>query len=167
VDFAAPPDQEGANMPKELRPRKGFSPFRELVGAEFAWVENGRSRCVLEVTEKLMNPNGTVHAGATFTLADTGMGAALWSVIGEDETCATIESQILLLRPVRSGTLTCDARLVHKSKRVATLESEITQDGELVARALATWSIFKRRMEQPASNPADGGDRCRGRESTG
>jgi acyl-CoA thioesterase len=143
-------------MPKQLHPRKGFSPFRELVGAEFAWVEDGRSRCVLEVTEKLMNPNGTVHAGATFTLADTGMGVALWSAIGEDEACATIESQIVLLKPVRSGTLTCDTRLVHKSKRVATLESEITQNGELVAKALGTWSIFKRRTDQSASNPTGG-----------
>jgi acyl-CoA thioesterase len=97
-----------------------------------------------------------VHAGATFTLADTGMGAALWSAIGEDEACATIESQIVLLKPVRSGTLTCDTRLVHKSKRVATLESEITQNGELVAKALGTWSIFKRRTDQSASNPTGG-----------
>jgi acyl-CoA thioesterase len=133
-------------MTKQLqRGRKGFSPFRELVGIEFAQVENGSSQCTLEVTEKLMNPNGTVHAGATFSMADTGMGAALWSCIGEDEACATIENQIVLLKPVRSGSLVCDTRLVHRSRKLAALESEIRQDGDLVAKAFGTWSIFKRR----------------------
>jgi acyl-CoA thioesterase len=58
---------------------KGFSPFRELVGVTVTKVENGYSHCVLEVDKKLLNPAGIVHGGAIYTLADSGMGAALFS----------------------------------------------------------------------------------------
>ena len=131
-------------MAKQLDPdRKVFSPFRELVGVALVRVENGYSQCVLEVDGKHLNFYGIVHAGVAFTLSDTGMGAALWSCIDEDEGCATIENQIVYFLPVRSGTLTCETRLVHRSKRIATLESEISNDGRVVARAIGTWSVFK------------------------
>jgi len=42
---------------------KGFSPFRELVGVTFTKVDEGYSRCFLEVDKKLLNPAGIVHGG--------------------------------------------------------------------------------------------------------
>jgi acyl-CoA thioesterase len=137
-------DPEADTMAKQFYPnRKGFSPFRELVGATFTKVENGYSQCVLEIDAKHLNPYGTAHAGVAFTLADSGMGIALWSCIDEDEGCATIENQIVYFLPVKSGTLTCETKLIHRSKRIATLESEIINDGQVVAKAIGTWSIFK------------------------
>ncbi len=121
----------------------GFDPFGELVGLTFTSLEYGHSRFEMDVDERLFNPQRTLHGGATYTLADTGMGATMYSVIDEDELCATIETKIVYFRAVTSGRLVCDTRLIHKGKRIATLESEISQDGELVAKALGTWSIFK------------------------
>jgi len=48
---------------------------------------------------------------------------------------------------VDSGTLTCDTKVISKSKRIATLESEIKHEGHLVAKALGTWSIYKEKMD--------------------
>lgn len=135
-------------MAKKLSPQtKGFSPFRELVGVDFAKVENGYSRCVLQVNEKLLNPYRNVHGAALFTMVDTGMGAALWSCIAEDELCSTIETKIVYFKAVAWGTLLCDTAVIHKSKRIATLESEIKHDGQLVAKAIGTWSIYKAKKE--------------------
>ena len=135
-------------MPENLpMNKKGFSPFRDMVGAKFTRVENGYSQCVLEVNEKLMNPYRTVHGGAAFTMVDSGMGAALYSVLAENEICATIESQIIFFKPVSAGTLICDTRLVHRSKKIATLESEISNNGQVVARATGTWSIYRARKK--------------------
>ena len=80
-------------------------------------------------------------------MADSGMGATLYSCIDEDEICATIEIKIVYFKAVRSGTLTCDTKLVHKGKRIATLESEIRQGEYLIAKALGTWSIFKEKRD--------------------
>jgi acyl-CoA thioesterase len=131
-------------MAKKLSPQtKGFSPFRELVGVTFTKVENGYSQCILEVDGRLLNPYKALHGGATFTMVDTGMGAALWSCIGEDELCSTIETGIVYFKSVASGTLVCDTRVLNKSKRIATLESEIKHGGQLIAKAIGTWSIYK------------------------
>jgi acyl-CoA thioesterase len=133
-------------MPKKVPPKlEGFDPFGALVGLTFTKWEEGHSQCVLEIDGKLLNPHRTLHGGATYTMADSGMGATLYSCIDEDELCATIEIKIVYLKAVSSGTLICDTRLVNRSKRIATLESEIRQGEQLIAKALGTWSIFKER----------------------
>ena len=52
-------------------------PFADLVG--FSVSERTEKQCVTELTleKKHLNPNGVVHGGVLYTLADTGMGGAL------------------------------------------------------------------------------------------
>lgn len=131
-------------MPKKIPDKtEGFDLFGDHVGLTFTKWEKGYSRCVLQIRDELLNPHGTIHGGATYTMADSGMGAALFASIDDDELCATIEIKIVYFEAVKSGSITCDTRLVHRAKRIATLESELTQDGRLIAKALGTWSIFK------------------------
>lgn len=103
----------------------------------------GESRCTLEVGERLFNPHGVLHGGVLYSMADTGMGGALYSLLGGDELCSTVEVTIYYFKPVRSGTLVCDTRVVHRTKRVAALSSEIDCGGETVARATGTFYIFE------------------------
>ena len=51
--------------------------------------------------------------------------AALYSLIDYDELCSTIETKILNFKAVTLGTPVCDTRVIHKSKRITALESEI------------------------------------------
>ena len=133
-------------MPKKFPVKiEGIDTFIDLIGLSFTSCENGCSRCILEISERLLNPHRTLHGGVAYAMADTGMGAALYTYMEENELCATIEIKIVYFRAVSSGTLTCDTKLVHMSKRIATLESEIWQDGNLVAKAMGTFSIFDER----------------------
>ena len=133
-------------MPKEFPLESpGFNPFGELIGLNFSQLENGHSRCALQVSDKLLNPNRVLHGGVIYSLADTGMGGALYTDLDEDESCATVEISIVYFAAVTSGALTCDTKLVHKSKRIAVLQSEVENDGRLVAKALGTYSVFKLR----------------------
>lgn len=122
---------------------KGFNPFGELIGLKFTTFEQGYSQCVLEVNEKLLNPHKVLHGGVIYSMADTGMGGALYPFLEEGELCATIEIKIVYFAAVTSGMLTCDTKVVHRGKKIATLESEIENDGRPVAKALGTYSIFK------------------------
>ena len=131
-------------MPKEFPLESpGFNPFGELIGLSFSQLENGHSRCALQVTDRLLNPNRVLHGGVIYSLADTGMGGALYTDLDEDESCATVEISIVYFAAVTSGALTCDTKLVHRSKRIAVLQSEVENDGRLVAKALGTYSVFK------------------------
>jgi len=120
-------------------------PFADLVGLRFESMEAGHSRCSLEVVESLMNPHGVVHGAALYALADTGMGGALYPTLEAGELCATIEIKISYFRAVRGGTVACDTTMVHRGSRVASLESLILVDGDTVAKATGSYSIFRPR----------------------
>ena len=122
---------------------KGFSPFRDLVGVTFTKVDSGYSHCVLEVDKRLLNPAGIVHGGALYTLADSGMGAALFSSVGEGEMFLTVETSIFYFKAVSSGTLTCESKVDHRGKRIAMMEAEIRNEGQTVAKAVGTFSIYR------------------------
>ena len=122
---------------------EGFHPFGELIGLNFVRCEEGFTRGVLEVDEKLFNPHHVLHGGVIYTMADTGMGAAVYGCLNEDELCATVEIKIVYFAPVTSGLLRCDTKLVHRGKRFAFLESEVRNDEGLVAKATGTYSIFR------------------------
>ncbi len=121
---------------------KGFHPYGELIGLKFAKLEKGYSQCTINIEEKLMNPHGFLHGGVLYSMADTGMGAALYSLLEENESCATIEVKISYFKPVNSGTLTCNTKVVHKGRSTSALESEIINNEKLIAKASGTFSIF-------------------------
>jgi acyl-CoA thioesterase len=130
----------GKEMPADM---SGFNPFGDLIGLQFVKCEGGQSRCTLEVEQRLLNPHGAVHGGVLYSMADTGMGGAMYTVMEKEELCATIELKIVYFKAVRSGTLVCDTRIISRGRRVAALESEITNDGRLVAKASGTFSVFR------------------------
>ena len=122
---------------------KGFHPFGDLIGLKFTRLENGYSQCTLDVVDKLLNPHKVVHGGVLYSMADTGMGAAAYTNLGKNELCATIEVKINYFKAVKSGILTCDTKVIHQGKKIVTLDSEVVNNGEIVAKALGTYSIFK------------------------
>jgi len=130
----------GKEIPADM---SGFNPFGDLIGLQFVKCEGGQSRCTLEVEQRLLNPHGAVHGGVLYSMADTGMGGAMYTVMEKEELCATIEIKITYFKAVRSGSLVCDTRIVGRGGRVAALESDITNDGRLVAKASGTFSVFR------------------------
>jgi acyl-CoA thioesterase len=130
-------------MPKEFNHEEaGFHPFGELIGLNFTGCADGRSTCELEVNERLLNPHGVIHGGVMYSMADTGMGGALYTRLEPDELCSTVEVKITYFRPVSSGTLRCETKVVNRTRSLAYMESEITAGREPVARATGTFFIF-------------------------
>jgi acyl-CoA thioesterase len=117
-------------------------PFAELIGLTFEEQGEGTSLLSMNIHDDLFNPQHVVHGGALYALADTGMGTALYSLLQENEYCATIEIKISYFKPVTSGTLTCKTAVINKGKRVASMESEIWNEGKLVAKASGSFAIF-------------------------
>ncbi len=122
---------------------KGFHPFGDLIGFEFTNLRKGYSQCVLEINKNHFNPHKTVHGAVMYSMADTGMGGALYSLLEKDESCATVEVKITYFKPVKGGKLICDTKVIHRGKSIGILESEIMNNGNLVSKAYGTFSIFK------------------------
>lgn len=117
-------------------------PFADLIGMKVEFLEPGKSECSVPVCDKLMNPHNVIHGGVLYSLADTGMGAALYPMLLEGQLCATIEIKINYYAPVYDGSITCVTEVVNKGKTVANLDSEIFCGDRLVAKANGNYSIF-------------------------
>ncbi|HLR16383.1 MAG TPA: PaaI family thioesterase [Alcanivoracaceae bacterium] len=118
-------------------------PFAELIGLEVDVMEAGQSACSITVTETLLNPHQVAHGAVLYALADTGMGAALYPMLGKNQLCATIDININYFAPVYEGLVRCETKIVNKGKRIVNLESELYSGGELVAKANGHFAIFE------------------------
>ncbi len=126
------------------------NPYADLVGFTLRLGKRGSGSCTaaLDVRPELLNPNGVVHGGALFAMADTVMGAALHTTLAPGEYCATVEIKIHFLQPVSKGRIRCRTRLVHRGSRIAVLESHLSVGRKQVAQALGTFAIFAPRPAQ-------------------
>jgi acyl-CoA thioesterase len=104
-------------------------------------IGEGRARFELEVTAKLLNPNGTLHGGVIGSLADTAMGAALFSQLERGQWCSTLEIKMNYLLPVTAGAIAAEAVVISRSKRIGVLEARVLGDGDRLV-ALATGTLY-------------------------
>ncbi len=129
-------------MPRPPAPDEGFG---KLIALEMTERGTGTSRCRLSVSAIHLNPHGVAHGAVIYAMADQGMGAAVYSLLEPEESCATIEIKIVYMAGVPGGELECETRVINKGRRVAVLESEVRNGERLVAKALGTFAIFPAR----------------------
>ncbi|MFQ5865176.1 MAG: PaaI family thioesterase [bacterium] len=119
----------------------GAEDFSFSLGVKFGSHGNGYSQCSLEVTPNMLNVYQVLHGGVIYTMVDTGMGAALATLLKNNEICATIEIKINYFQTVSSGSLMAESKVVHKGNKVAALVSEV-KDGEGKLIAMASGSFY-------------------------
>jgi len=117
-------------------------PFAEHIGMTIESAAAGRSVATLTVAPHHLNPHGVVHGAVLCALADTGMGAALYTALDPGQSCATIEIKLSFLVPVRSGELRCETELLRRGRAIAHLESRVYSGGGLAATASGSYTIF-------------------------
>jgi acyl-CoA thioesterase len=124
----------------------GKFPLADMLGIKTLAYSVGHSTLALQVGTKHLNPRGLVHGSVPFALADTGMALALYASRDEhyhntEEWFATLEIKITYLQPVHTGRLVCDTNVIREGRRFAMLESEISNDDILIAKASGTFAF--------------------------
>ena len=100
----------------------------------------------LTITPELINAGGMLSGVATYALVDYTMGSALWKQTSDDEAIATVNISINYVRTAVSGEAICSTSVDRRNRTSAVLRSEVRHDdGELMATAIGTYSIFPRR----------------------
>jgi acyl-CoA thioesterase len=123
--------------------------FVNHVGLVFDKREPGHCRISLVTLPHHGNSAGVVHGGVLFTIADTAMGAALYTSLAPDQFCATIEIKINYFKPVFGGTIVCESTLVNKGKSVAYLDASLWVDEVQVGKANGSFAILQRKAATP------------------
>src|ERR1700741_1992997 len=114
-------------------------PIGRLLGFVLKSVEPGRAVFEMAVDDRHHNPLGTLHGGVYCDLADAAMGFAYAATPQEGESITTVELKITVLRAVRRGTLTAEAKVIKAGSTLGYVECEVKdQVGRLVAKAAST-----------------------------
>jgi acyl-CoA thioesterase len=105
----------------------------EVIDAGPGWVKHG-----LPIRPDFLQP-GVVHGGVISSLADTGTAHAVLTMIYPAEWTTTVEQKMSFLKPVTTGVIICNSKVIQLGGRLAFCDSQIVNDsGEIIATSSAT-----------------------------
>lgn len=116
--------------------------FSRHIGSKVDKVEPGRAVLHIDVEDHHLNGNGTLHGGVYASLIDNAMGISVLSKVGL--RAATIQMDTRFLGPVSGGRITCHAEVLHRTRRMATVQGSVYDEEEnLVAMGTGAFRIFE------------------------
>src|SRR5512132_2960426 len=119
-----------------MRGEKPAPPIAALIGFDLVSVTPGHAVIAFEATERHANPMGTLHGGVLCDIADAAMGMAYAARLEAGETFPTLELKINFLKPVWTGMLHAEGRVVAGGRTIGLVECDVRDaKGRVVARA--------------------------------
>jgi len=93
----------------------------------------------LLIRDEHLSPAGRVHGGVVSAFFDYSCGAAVFSTLGMDDFCSTVELKVNYFRPIDLGDrLRCTVRVVFRGKRLCVVHGFIYLNGEKEPASMAT-----------------------------
>lgn len=116
----------------------------EAIGIQIESAAGGKARSHLIPKSSLCWPfPEQPHGGVLFTLMDTTMAWAIWSLLDPGFNSTTVNIDIHYTKPAKSDAFVCTAWSTHKTKRSSFVRSDIhNSKGELVAMGQGTFRII-------------------------
>lgn len=107
-------------------------PFNRWMGLHATSIKEGELRVRMpfrpDMTGDPMRP--AIHGGVIAALLDATGGAALFTVLGEQDRASTVDLRVDYLKPGQCQDVLAVARLVRLGNRMATVEMRAFHDGE-------------------------------------
>jgi uncharacterized protein (TIGR00369 family) len=131
----------GAEVIAQFLPQ---SPFVAKLGVMADKLEDDEVRLRLPWSPSNTTVGDMVHGGAIATLADLTVMAAAWCGAQAPDNLrgVTVSMALDYMAPARSTDLIGVGRVLRRGRSLVNCEAEImTPDGELVAKAIATYKI--------------------------
>jgi len=122
----------------------------------FEWMEArpGFVRGCFEIDERHFSPHGFLHGATIVALADTACGfGCLSSLPPGAQGFATSELKVNFLGAARTGTVSCDARLVHGGRTTQVWDAEIGSDA--LSRCIAVFRCTQFLLYSTDDRPRD------------
>ena len=100
----------------------------------------------LTIRDELINAGGLLSGVVGYAMVDYCMGSTLWKQTTEEEGIATISISINYVQTATEGEIVCTTTLDRRNRTSAVMRSEVSHaDGRLLATAIGSYAIFKRR----------------------
>ncbi|MDB5456803.1 MAG: thioesterase superfamily protein [Caulobacter sp.] len=144
--------------PDDFAPHERTSPLTVPWEPLYAARRDDRLLLGLEVREAHTNSRGLLHGGLIAALADNAMGLSCGVRLARDRVVAaagglvTVSLSLDYLGLARQGQwLVFDTDFVRPGKTLCFAEASVTADGDLIARAHASFRVLS---ERPTHSPS-------------
>ncbi len=141
-------NRKRARRPK-LLPRNYRHPdrFGNWLGYRVVKADYRRHRVetALVIREDHLSPAGRVHGGVVSALFDISCGAVVFTTLGPEDFCSTVEIKVNYLRPLELGDkLKVVSKVVFRGKRLCVVQAELfrNRDREPAGIATATFNVI-------------------------
>lgn len=120
--------------------------FWELIGAKVIKAQNGEATVELVIEPKHLQAYGILHGGVLATLIDNGIGAAVHSLLTDEQASATVDLNIKFLKGISTGVLRAEGKVFKKGRTMMFAECSILDNQEqLIAWGSGTFAILDRK----------------------
>ncbi len=126
--------------------RNKMNPFARMLHMDTVELREGYAKATMPVGDELRNPQGAVHGGVLYTLADVAGGNAAAS---HGEWIATMNADFHYLRPaLKLTSLEAEAVELKYGKRACVYDVKVRdQDGVVLAAGTFTYASLGRKIE--------------------
>ena len=119
-------------------------PIQELIGFSMVEASTGSTVFALEIRPEHYNPMGTLHGGVLCDMADAAMGYATLTTLEAEQSFTTLELKANYFKPVWNGRLVATAKVVKRTRKIAYVECEVSDEGgSLVAKMSSTCMVLR------------------------
>lgn len=125
-------------------------PLHRFVGVETIHADGGRSVLEVTVNANSVNAGGAFHGGVAYMLCDMACFAALMSELPNGELIVTHDIHVSVMRAAKLGDrVRVEGRVLKRGRNIGFMESEMSVNGQLIAKATVTKSILQPREISP------------------
>lgn len=132
------------NYLDEIRGRgQKANPFFCLMGITPVEFGEGKARLAMDVRDDMKNGEGWLQGGIFTALGDEAIALAIYTLLSDKETIATVSCTTSFIRGIQSGTIHADGVVIRKGRQMIYAEASITnaKDDSLLARCSASFII--------------------------
>jgi uncharacterized protein (TIGR00369 family) len=145
-------DQKSDDKENEGKASHGLKNYRsrdrfgEWLGYQVTTLDrvNHTAEVTLEIREDHLSPAQRVHGGVIAAFFDFACGAAVFSTLGENDFCSTVELKVNYFHPINlNDKLVAKANVVFRGKKLCVVHGYIYRNGEAnpVAMTTATFNV--------------------------
>jgi len=121
-----------------------FHTLADTLAIKFTEIGDNFLKAVMPVTEKVHQPYGLLHGGASAALAETVGSVASWLCIKDEQICVGMEINCNHLKGKRNGIITATARPLHLGVTSHVWDIRICDENEkLICISRLTVAVLK------------------------
>jgi len=119
------------------------NPFFCLMGIKPVHFQDGKARLAMEVRDDMKNGEGWLQGGMYTALGDEAIALAIYTLLREGETIATVSCTTHFIRGIKEGAMHADGEVIRKGKQMIYAEATLSdaKDGNLLARCTASFIV--------------------------